>query len=107
MPVYGGSRYRGLKYTSVRHLDGSVKIFLHSRTPIKKSDISTPLKVRYVRESDMIDVVAHSHSGDERKWWLVADVNDILFPLEMGEGEIYIPEKQEFAKIGRRTISGV
>ena len=104
MPVYGGSRYRGLKYTSVRFMDGAVKIFLHSRTPISRDSISTPLKVRYVREDDMIDMVAHAHGGDERKWWVVADVNDILFPLEMGEGEIYIPEKQKFAKIGRRKV---
>jgi len=104
MPVYGNSRYRGLKYTSVKHLDGSVKVFIHSRTPVKRTDISTPLKVRFVRERDMIDMVAHSHGKDERKWWLIADINEVLFPLEMGEGEIYIPEQQEFAKIGRRTV---
>ena len=101
MPVYGASRYRGVKFTTTQMLDGSRKTFLHSRKFVSKDDIKTPLNVRYIRNEDMIDLVAHLHGKDERKWWLVADINDILFPLEMGTGDIYVPDRSEFNKIGR------
>ena len=100
MPVYKNSRYRGVKYTSVQFQDGSRKVFLHSRTPVTVDDIKTPLTVRYMREDDMLDMVAKNFGADERKWWILADINEVLFPLELTDREIYIPTKSEFSKRG-------
>lgn len=98
MSVYRNSRYKNVKFTSVNFQDGSRKVFLHSRTPLTKDDIDTPLYVRTLRETDTLDIMAKRFGGDERKWWILADINEILFPLELEDKEIYLPQKKEFSK---------
>jgi len=100
MSVYRNSRYRGVKYTSVNFQDGSRKVFLHSRKHLTVDDISTPLKLRYVREHDSMDMLAKTLGADERRWWILADINEVLFPLEITERELYVPQKKEFNKFG-------
>lgn len=98
MPVYSDSRYRGVNYTSVKFMDGNIKTFLHSRTPVDSEDINTPMKVVHIKEDTMLDLVSENYGGEEDRWWLICDINDILFPLEPEKTEIYIPQKKEFKK---------
>lgn len=100
MAVYKNSRYRGVKYTSVKFQDGSRKVFLHSRTPVTADDILTPITVFNIREQDTLDMLAKRRGSDEKKWWILADINEVLFPLELEDNELYVPHRTEFSKRG-------
>lgn len=41
-----------------------------------------------VIEGDRIDLIAHRYLGDARLWWIVADYNDLFFPLELEAGTV-------------------
>jgi nucleoid-associated protein YgaU len=41
-----------------------------------------------VVEGDRIDLLAHRYLGDTRLWWIVADYNDLFFPLELETGAV-------------------
>ena len=41
-----------------------------------------------VLDGDRIDVIAHRYLGDARLWWIVADYNDLFFPLELEIGAV-------------------
>lgn len=102
MSVYKASRYSNVRYTSVKFLDGSVKIYLHSRKLVAKDDIQTPLSVVDIASFNEVDEVAHKLGGDESKWWLIADLNDIMFPLDLANiDELLVPEKEEFNRLSR------
>ena len=103
MAVYRDSRYRGLRYTSVKFVDGSIKTYLHSRKHLTTNDIKTPLKVIQITgEGDMLDLIASNYGNDETKWWIIADINEVMFPLELEDlTEVYVPEKAEFKRLSR------
>jgi len=102
MSIYKGSRYAGVKFTAVKHGDGSVKTFLHSRKPLTTSDMRPPLYAFRVMQTDVIDMLAKSLGGDQKKWWVIADINDIMFPLDLtDEREIYVPDRGEFYRNGK------
>lgn len=39
-----------------------------------------------VRAGDRIDLLAHHYLADARLWWIIADANDLFFPLILTEG---------------------
>ena len=39
-----------------------------------------------VVEGDRLDLLAHRYLGDARLWWIIADYNDIFWPLELEVG---------------------
>ena len=41
-----------------------------------------------VIDGDRIDLIVHRYLGDARLWWIVADYNDIFFPLELETGSV-------------------
>lgn len=41
-----------------------------------------------VIDGDRIDLIAHRYLGDARLWWIVADYNDLFFPLELETGAV-------------------
>ena len=52
---------------------------------------ATPLhddQFHAVVDGDRLDLIAHRHLGDARLWWIIADYNDIFFPLDLETGAI-------------------
>lgn len=41
-----------------------------------------------VADGDRIDLIAHRYLGDARLWWIIADYNDLFFPLELEIGAV-------------------
>lgn len=41
-----------------------------------------------VVEGDRIDLIAHRYLGDARLWWVIADYNELFFPLELAIGSV-------------------
>ncbi|HRT96273.1 MAG TPA: hypothetical protein P5532_17760 [Planctomycetota bacterium] len=48
-----------------------------------------------VVEGDRLDLLAYRYLGDARLWWVIADYNDIFWPLDLGLGRLLrIPSAQ-------------
>ena len=52
-------------------------------------------RTHIVVEGDRLDLLAHRYLGDARLWWVIADVNDLFWPLDLEVGTtLRIPSYQ-------------
>lgn len=64
-----------------------------TETPSARANVSIQ-RPRYddrfhtVIDGDRIDLIAHRYLGDAKLWWIVADYNDLFFPLELEIGAV-------------------
>lgn len=101
MPILRGSRYEGVAFTGVRTLDGKIRKFLHDRRVFTKEDIGSNSFEHTVTGQETFDSLADTFYKDENLWWLLADVNNFLFPLELTVGDVLlIPDKSVLAELG-------
>lgn len=92
MSVFKGSRYENCKYTAVVGKDGKVRRFLHPREPLTLSQMTDPLVNHVVQKFEELDLLAWRAAGKPRLWWIIADVNNVLFPLDPDPGsELTVP----------------
>lgn len=92
MPVFKGSRYEGVKFTGIVGKDGKVRRYLHAREPLKLSEMPEPIVIHPFEYGEVIDELAWRAAGKPRLWWVIADVSNLLFPLEIEPGtELSIP----------------
>lgn len=92
MPVFRGSRYAGVKFTGVLGADGKVRKFLHARDRVLSRDVSGPIITHEIQRMEQLDGLAFQVSGQAQMWWLIADVSDVFFPLDLDPGtEVSIP----------------
>lgn len=95
MPVFKGSRYAGVKFTGILGKDGKVRKYLHGRDPVKLADVQEPVVVHEFEYGETIDELAWKAAGKPRLWWLIADVSDILFPLDIAPGtKVVVPSRE-------------
>jgi hypothetical protein len=67
------------------------------------SDIDPSWKQYPLKNRDELDLLAYRFGnyvdGKEKLWWLIADVNNILFPLQVDTGtSLVIPQKEIMSK---------
>lgn len=92
MPVFRGSRYENVKFTGILGEDGKVRRYLHTRDSLTLEDVPDPIVVRQFQHGEVLDQIAFEFVAKSRLWWSIADVNGILFPLEIEPGtELSIP----------------
>jgi len=95
MPIFRGSRYEGIEMTGVRGPDGRVRRTLHAREPRGADDLGPGALVHEVQAGEELDLLALRYGGKSRLWWLLADVNGIMFPLDLPPGtRLVIPDNQ-------------
>ena len=99
MPVFQGSRYEGLPYTAIPGSDNTPRKWLHPRTPLSQQDVNSDWILYTVAASDSLDDIAFRFAGSvedkERLWWLIAEINGILWPLDLVPGtQIIIPVRE-------------
>lgn len=99
MPVFEGSRYEEVKYTGVTGPDLVTRKWLHPRTPKTFEEVDQDWIVHEVKIGDDLDLLAYLYAGENadkaKFWWLIADVNGILWPLDIEPGtELMIPIKE-------------
>lgn len=41
-----------------------------------------------VVDGDRIELIAHRYLGDAQLWWIIADYNDLFFPLAIEAGTV-------------------
>jgi len=99
MPIFKGSRYEGVKITGFTTASGQLRAFLHSRNKLSSADIGEDFIIHRVKQGDTIDGLAFEYGGKTRLWWIIADVNDLEFPLDLTiNQELIIPSRRVFNK---------
>jgi len=92
MAVFRGSRYEGVKFTGILGADGKVRKFLHAREPLRIDAQTEPIAVISMQRGDQLDAVAHRAAGKPNLWYVLGDVNGVIFPLDLDPGtEIAVP----------------
>ena len=96
MPIFEGSRYASTEYTGVRGTDLITRRYIHGRNPVALEDVDRDWVVHTVVSGDELDFLAYLYTNREASkselWWLIADINDILWPLDIEPGtDIIIP----------------
>lgn len=104
MPVFQGSRYEGLSYTTIPGTDNIPRKWLHPRTALTQQDISQDWILYTVTSADSLDDIAFRFAGSiedkERLWWLIAEVNGIQWPLDLTPGQQIIIPVRELNELG-------
>ena len=95
MPVFRGSRYETSKYTGIVGKDLLTRKYVHDRTPLKFEKIDPSWVQHIFVEGETLDSIVYDYTenaGKAKLWWMVADVNNILWPLDIEPGtKIIIP----------------
>lgn len=81
MPVFRGGRYDGVRFTGILGEDGKVRKFLHAREPLSLDSVNDPVVVQDFQRGDELDAMTSRAAGKPRLWWVIGDVNNVLFPL--------------------------
>jgi len=99
MPVYPGSRYQGVGRSAIERTAGVLDTILHTRERLKAEDLGEGYVVHTVETGDELDLLAWYYGGKARLGWLIADVNELVFPFDLEVGqELIIPPPEEFSK---------
>ncbi len=93
MTVYRYSRYETSTYTPIPQECGERK-YLQPRDRITISDIQPSWVLHAVEAGDTLDGLAYRYSGEqagsEKLWWMIADINGILWPMDLELGSTLI-----------------
>lgn len=101
MAILRGSRFQGVAYTGIKTDDGCSRKVLALRRHFTAQDISDRAIEHVVEGEEQLDTLAERYYRDERLWWLIADVNEILFPLDIPVGTVLIvPDPAVLADLG-------
>lgn len=95
--IFRGSRYENCQFTGILGKDGKVRKFLHAREPLKAEDMVEPIIVHAFQRGEVIDELAWRAVQKSRLWWVIADVSNVLFPLEIESGTDMIVPMSELS----------
>lgn len=99
--IFTGSRYEGVAFTGIKTRAGEERKFLHDRRVFSKEDIGTASIEYTIQGEEQLDGLAERFYQDQTLWWLIADVNDIFFALDLAPGDVLIiPTKEVVAELG-------
>ncbi|HEY3141545.1 MAG TPA: LysM domain-containing protein [Acidimicrobiales bacterium] len=101
MPLAPNSRYRQLVTYEAPDSDGRV----HTTVPIRHElTVGTGQpRIHVVMAGDTLESLAHRYLGSADRWWVIADANPRVFPLELAPGApVVIPTLENLGRIDRR-----
>lgn len=90
MAILRGSRYQGVPITGVRTTDGVERKFLNDRKIFSLDDVRDDAIEHTIVGGQQLDTLAEIYYKNDKLYWLIADVNDILYPLDIVPGQIVI-----------------
>lgn len=102
MPVFRYSRYDGSSYVGLRFDDGSAKRFVQAQTPLSVDDVYEDWVEHEVQGGEELDQLAFAYGGDERLWWMIAEVNNIMWPWDIESGTRLIIPIEALRRKSRR-----
>lgn len=91
--ILSGSRYENVPFTGLKFADGRTKKLLHDRRIFGPADIGDNSFEHTIEGDEQLDVLADRFYDDDTLWWIIADVNDILFFYDVKPGDrLVIPD---------------
>jgi hypothetical protein len=82
MPIFSGSRFESLSFTPLTDDEGVTRRFIHLRVPPAYiSEIQ-----HEVLPTEELDYLAFQYRGQARRWWEIAEANDMFWPLDVPQG---------------------
>jgi hypothetical protein len=106
MPVYSDSRYADVSYTTVVGRDQLPRKYLHPRDPFTSEQVNQSWALHEVAHGDELDLLAYRYTADNPRktkyWWMIADVNNIMWPLDVEPGTSIIIPTELLAKKGMK-----
>jgi hypothetical protein len=88
MPVKPDSRYAGQPILSVRAPDGGERQVVALRLRRERTE---PLpRGHRVNQAEPLDLLARRLYGAEALWWRILDVNPVVYPLDLGAGDLLV-----------------
>ena len=90
MTIFRGSRYERVPFTGIKTVDGKTRKMLHDRRIFSLDDVTDSSIEHTIEGDEALDSLAERYYGDDRLWWVIADVNDILFAFDFSPGDIII-----------------
>jgi len=99
MAVFEGSRYQNTSYLAITGKDLITRKWLSPRTPIAQEDVSQDWVMHTVVEGEDLDLLAYLYTSENASktkfWWIIADANNLLWPLDIAPGtELIIPLRE-------------
>jgi hypothetical protein len=98
MPIFIGSRYAGLPITTIRNYEGELKQYIHLREAIKQMDITEDYILYTVQQGEVLDQISYQYYKEERFWWMLAEINNLVYPYNLYAGQNLIIPNQRFAE---------
>jgi hypothetical protein len=103
VPIPPSSRYRQLDVYQAPDAAGTH----HPTVPIRR-DLSVGTgqpRVHVVVAGDTMESLAHTYLEASDKWWVIADANPRMFPLDLVPGSpVIIPTVDNLGRIDRRRV---
>lgn len=101
MPILDGSRYVGVAFTGIKGRDGVTRKYLHDRKILSKNDLGDEMYAHTVLSGQLLDSIAEDLLGRQELGWVLADINDIFFSLDLEAGTtIWIPTEVGLRRLG-------
>lgn len=88
MSIYTDSRYINCNIVKITTIKGDIYKYLSIARDMERYDDRKSYYVYTVKEGDRLDLIAEKIYNNPTKWWLIADVNNMISPfdkLEVGK----------------------
>lgn len=96
--IFRDSRYEGVSHTGVLDTDGNIRKTLHNRRVYEQADVGSGASLT-TPDTREVDALAFEYSGREEAFWLICDVNGVMFPLGIPQDrELIIPDDDLFRR---------
>jgi len=82
VPIFAGSRYEGAQFSVVEERSREQKKCLHLRIPSGSYSETQ----HEVHPGETLDFLSFRRGGQARKWWQIAEANDLFWPLDLSPG---------------------
>lgn len=81
--IYKGSRYEGVGAMGLLDQNSKVRKILNDRVPFTMNDVGESFIVHEFQAGEQLDLIAFKYYKKEWLWYLIADVNGIMWPQDI------------------------
>ena len=109
MPVIERSRYATAKLADLTLPSGERRPYVYGRGTFSPNNIGSGATNWSVSSADTLDLMAASLLGGEDRWWVIADVNTVMFPefdTELTNGPFVLHVGQELIVPPQSILTG-
>ena len=90
MSIYKGSRYENCVYVGITGTDLVTRKYVFGRKPLTMADVRSDWSQHTVQEGDTLDSLTYQYAlknnTKTKYWWKIAEINGILWPLDLDAG---------------------